>query len=192
MKNEVEATKSHYKILTEGVGHPAPKGAAFGMLNQLTQQLLTFETTCVELGMRRVFVMSQALSIIVNAVISKIELIAEGAIPDEIARQWANYGILLYFEGLLSTGGKERGMLEDTRVALLAVSQYSVRICDKQQLQDQLSYHDLETFGTSVLVEGADVFIRGRECLVALPTETLELLPSFLQNELSLSSLRKA
>lgn len=116
-----------------------------------------------------------------NAVLSKIELIVEGSIPVEIARQWANHGIIVYFEGLLSTSGKERGMLEDTHTALGVVATHSVRLCDKDSFHEEQLEHDLETFGSSVPLPGADVYLRGREVLILLPPEAFQALPPFLQ-----------
>jgi hypothetical protein len=180
-KQEVDTLRNNLLAMTEGSDHLSPEGAAFELQTLLTQELLAFETACVEIGMRRVFVISQALSISVNAILSKLELIVEDAIPDEIARQWVNHGILLYFEGLLSTSGKERGMLEDTHLALTVVSQYSVQLCDRERFQHSPDDHPLEAFGNSVGLEGADVCIRGRQVVILLPPETFELLPDFLQ-----------
>lgn len=51
------------------------------MASLTVDQASVFEETCLSVGYRRVFAISQSLSIAVNAVLLKLNLVIEGQIP---------------------------------------------------------------------------------------------------------------
>ena len=114
-------------------------------------------------GRRRVFAMSQALSVAVAAVLMKLTLVAEGSIPAAAALDWLTNGFLIMFEGLLSVIGTERFMLEDTVAAIDGLNRYCVRV--------------LPAPPASPPATEADVDVRGREVLLFLPADALRALP---------------
>ena len=88
------------------------------MIDKTTKMVLSIETDCLEVCHRRIVCVSQALSIVVNGIIMKLNLVAEGHISQKLAEAWESTGILIVFEGLLSVTGKERTMLDDSFSAI--------------------------------------------------------------------------
>jgi hypothetical protein len=71
---------------------------------------------------------SQALTVAINGLMLKLNLLIKEQIPYQIANRWLENGFLIVFEGLLSVVGNERSMLEDTISAVEALRSYHVRI----------------------------------------------------------------
>eukprot|EP01084_Bolivina_argentea_P259802 438542_1 len=81
-----------------------------------------FEELCLAVSIRRAIVTSQALTIVLAAVILKLEMNCNDA------SKLDDFTLLIGFEGLLSTHGNERGMLEDTVSALRALRTWKFRV----------------------------------------------------------------
>ena len=88
----------------------------------------SIESEYLALGHRRILCISQALSIVVNGLVMKLNLVAEKHILPSFAENWVTYGLVVVFEGLLSVSGKERIMLEDSFAVIETVRSFHVRI----------------------------------------------------------------
>lgn len=133
-KMELERAKQAYNLRVAMAGstcistaHTEPYGV-YKRLCDIGDKTLKFETMCLQICHRRAYAVSQALSIAVNALLLKIGLALQGAVPDRVAEQWLTCGILLVFEGLLSVVAHERSMLEDTISAVDALRSFQVRL----------------------------------------------------------------
>ncbi|CAM9725069.1 unnamed protein product [Chrysoparadoxa australica] len=105
-----------------------------GTLDRPTQPCLEaclkYEVQVLGIALRRMTVTAQALSIAACSFAAKIEMLARGKVADGelLAKGWVNLGYLIGFEGLLSTQGKENGMVEDTVEAMEIISQFSFEL----------------------------------------------------------------
>ena len=68
----------------------------------LQRHLLQFESFSLNIGRRRMYAISQALSVAVNALLMKMNLVIDDKIHESYAERWLNEGFLIVFEGLLS------------------------------------------------------------------------------------------
>ncbi|CAM9248592.1 unnamed protein product [Discosporangium mesarthrocarpum] len=107
------------------------------VMNKLRKALVEYEMLSFDVGMRRVCVGSQVVSIAAASFCLKLEMMARGTLnletsgcstAEELARRWVKHGFLIGFEGLLSILGKEQGMVEDTVIALDMLSRYTLQV----------------------------------------------------------------
>jgi hypothetical protein len=156
------------------------------------KRALAFEEFCFDVCRRRLMSISQALSTVIQCVLLKLSLVAEGHIEKAVADKWLQLGFLIVFEGLLSVAGHERSMLEDTITALEAVDMYSVRLLPSPK-SGTVSEDDNCTGGgrskgmlrsVSVDVKSADVSISGREVQIFLPEEAVSKMPESYQTKM--------
>ena len=101
---------------------------AYKIKEKIGIEVLEYENSILKICQRRVYAISQAISITVSALIMKLTLIAENHIPPEVGEMWLLYGFLIVFEGLLSVSGNEKYMLEDTVTAVESLSTYQIKI----------------------------------------------------------------
>ena len=101
---------------------------AYKIKEKIGTEVLDYENSILKICQRRVYAISQAISITVSALIMKLTLIAENHIPPEVGEMWLIYGFLIVFEGLLSVSGNEKFMLEDTVTAVESLSKYQIKI----------------------------------------------------------------
>jgi hypothetical protein len=100
----------------------------YHLLQDLGKTVISFEGHCISLAKRRMLAISQALTVAINGLMLKLNLLIKEQIPYQIANRWLENGFLIVFEGLLSVVGNERSMLEDTISAVEALRSYHVRI----------------------------------------------------------------
>ena len=137
---------------------------------------------------RRVYSVSQAISIAVSAVLMKLTLVAENHIPHETCEGWLIHGFLIVFEGLLSVIGQEKFMLEDTASAVSALSQYQIKILPLSMMKKKekaLNFEEnLRNEADQInesSVEKVQVGMSGRDILLYLPQNALDSLPGEYQ-----------
>ena len=107
------------------------------LTSDMGKRLLSVESTWIRIGRRRVYAISQALSVAVNAFLLKLGFLAEGRIPKGECEAWVKEpGFLIVFEGLLSVVGKERAMLEDTISAVEALKIFQIRLVPDFSVKD--------------------------------------------------------
>ena len=159
----------------------------------LTSSISNYENSTTNIILRRIYSLSQILSITVNSFLYKLELILEGHISSYFLERWHSHGFLVLFECLLSVNGKERAMLEDTRTATDIIQLYHIRILPSpngsMKLLSQSNWY-LEQFNNqkktlkwldTIDPNRADVHIIGREILLFIPERNLENLPPGIQ-----------
>jgi hypothetical protein len=144
---------------------PAPSGPLSGqtslLASDISSRAMDYDSRMLTTGRRKVFALSQALSVAVSSVLMKLTLVAEGRIPFDVAEGWLLRGFLLTFEGLLSVIGNERFMLEDSVAAIDALNQYRVRVL----------------LSRTAAGSPADVTMRGREVQLHLSSDAMRALP---------------
>lgn len=145
-------------------GSAGKGGEAYDQLQRVGRDLLEFETFCVSVGRRKMYALAQGLSVAVNALLLKLNLVIAGRIPGEVAVGWLQHGFLVVFEGLLSVIGSERSMLEDTLSAVHALRAFQVRVV--QQDEDEIA-----------LRQNVQLRFSGREVVLALSPVVLSALP---------------
>lgn len=101
---------------------------SFKTMQRLSSTLCNYESASLRVLHRRIFCMSQALSVVVNSFLLKFLKAFEGYMAPTCIDQWIEYGFLVVFQGLLSVVGKEKGMIEDTIVAVQAMNSYEIRL----------------------------------------------------------------
>ena len=133
------------------------------MLNKARDMVQFIETSTVKFCHRSTLCLSQGLSIVVNGLIMKLSQVAGGSVSSSAAEDWAKYGMLVIFEGLLSVTGKERTMLEDTFQAIETLRLFSARIVETQDSE-------------------VDVTFENRTAVIYLPKKSMDLLPAVYRN----------
>jgi hypothetical protein len=86
-----------------------------------------YESLLFDIGHRRLYTVSQALSIAVSGLYMKLELLALGLSSETVSESWISFGFPVVFQGLLSMTnliGKEKGMIEDCVSTLEALRSY--------------------------------------------------------------------
>ena len=122
-------------------------------LEVVGSQVLNFEAGCLSVAHRRIYAVSQVVSIAVNSFLLKLYCVVNQFLPPSDFDRWISFGFLLIFEGLLSVIKKERIMLEDTVSAVEALKFYQFRV--KSRPPDDS--------------EDVQVDIVGRELVITLP-----------------------
>lgn len=105
-----------------------PTSPAHTLYEKIRTRVQSFESDTLQVGLRRLFCTSQILSIAVNSLLLKLNLVALGYIDPFFADRWLDQGFPLIFESLLSVSGKEKVMLEDTARAIEVLRSYRIRI----------------------------------------------------------------
>jgi hypothetical protein len=172
-------------------------GKTAELKDSLSRAVLAYEGSTADVTIRRMYALSQALSISVNSFLYKLELVVAGHIPIFFLDRWLTHGYLLLFECLLSVNGKERGMIEDSKTAVEMLNNYQFRILPSPKSESQkvpattnswLADHVAKSadrrgysswWWNRVDSEKADVHMIGREVLVFLPDEVID---SFTEN----------
>lgn len=100
----------------------------FSQISKAGELTLKFEKLCLEICRRRMFSLSQAISVAVNAFLLKLKLLINGHINVREFDNWSKFGFLIVFEGLLSVINNERSMLEDTISAVDSLKNFQFRL----------------------------------------------------------------
>lgn len=146
----------------------SPSTAVYELFKKIGNRAQAYESEVLRVGMRRLFCVSQILSIAVNTLLLKLNLVSLGYIDAYFASRWLDKGFPLIFESLLSVSGKEKVMLEDTSRAIDALRLFRARIlCDNGTSSSD-----------SHVMKRTRIEVRGREILIFLPSDFLERLPS--------------
>jgi len=148
----------------------------FKQLSSMKEETLRFESACLSVAHRKLYATSQALSIATNALLLELALLCEGQVLPSTCEQWAEFGFLLVFEGLLSVVNHERSMLEDTVSAVDALRSFQVRLMLLPPEGTEQSTTDSSQIG---------VELHGREVLIYLPADSLSVLPAGYQLAIS-------
>jgi len=148
---------------------PEDSFGAVGKLAAAGERAMRYEASCVKIGRRRAYAISQALSIAVNALLLKLGLCVEGQVNAEAAEGWLRHGLLVVFEGLLSVVSHERSMLEDTISAVDAVRSFRVRILPQSAAPPS---------SLPASSPGLKMSMEGRELRLFVPAAALARLPS--------------
>jgi hypothetical protein len=170
----------------------------------LSTSIFNYETSTTSIMLRRIYCLSQILSIAINSFIYKLELVIENHISSYFFERWFSFGFLILFECLLSVNGKERAMLEDTRTAVEMIQLYHLRLLPSPSpaLNHPNSSHQwyreqYQSLGSvtgagsgpteerkkkrkwleSISLQTTDVHVLGREVLIFVPEDTLRSLP---------------
>lgn len=174
----------------------ATNGAAADMRDALIKKTENYENSIINTMLRRMYSVSQALSVAVNSFIMKLELVIENYIHPMFLERWMNHGFLIVHECLLSMSGKERTMIEDTWLAIETLKSYQVRLLPSPQDDEYRASNkwlaqncnsestdrktQSSTWWHSVCSKeggGADVYLVGREVQVFVPRSIVEQLP---------------
>ena len=165
-------------------------GKEAGMLSALRNEVLVYESSMCSIAKRRLIVMSQVLTVGMNALLLKLALLEEGYVNADVAEQWWRHGFLIVFESLLSVSGNERSMLEDTMVAVETLARYRFRIRKASAecaIADQNVKPHLRI--RSVDPSTASVDLRGRELVLTLPSAAIEAMPESMRAALEVDNL---
>ena len=209
-KASIDAFKSLYATTLRSLDNLSNRpcfsshGKEAELRDNLSRAVLAYETATADVSIRRMYAISQALSICVNSFVYKLELVVEGHIPIFFFDRWLTHGYLILFECLLSVNGKERGMIEDSRTAVDTLSLYSIRLLPSPQsksqqeasttnqwLADRIAKSSSRpgggyTFEWWKKIDGTkvDIHMIGREVLLFLPDETISALSQHTQSEI--------
>eukprot|EP01035_Chromulina_nebulosa_P018865 gene18865-24650_t len=130
MRRAVNETKHLCKLEIKSCGNRAisVNHSSYQTRIELMQRVMRHDLTMVGIAQRRILALSQGLSVVLNAFLLKISLVAEGHLSASSADQWRDYGFLVVFQGLLSVIGNEKSMLEDTLAVVEALHLYKIRV----------------------------------------------------------------
>jgi len=159
----------------------SPTGAEAIMLAQVRDQMIQYESNVLLIAKRQLVVMSQILTVCINALLFKLALVEEGYVQGSVAEQWMKHGFPVVFESLLSISGNERGMLEDTMVAVEMLAGYRFRI--KKASEAVINTDNLKPHQRIRIVDpnSANVDLRGREIILTLSAASISKLPESIQ-----------
>lgn len=176
IKNEKEELSIHLNTLTSLSGGRSSIEYLINLkdyddlISKALNRALSMESDFVVASHRKILCISQALSVVVNGVIMKLNLLAEGYILPSFADSWAKHGMLVFFEGLLSVQGKEIIMLEDSISAIESLRDFRIRILP---ITDEVS-EDIASgnnHAIKIQIEKRDIFLYfTEEALRRLPT----------------------
>ncbi len=114
-----------------------PTGAVGQLCRQLQAKLLTFEAMLAKTAIRRLLCTSQALGVATTSLAAKLDIMltedADQALVAHTAQSMVKGGFLVCFQGLISTIGKEHGMLEDVAIAMELASLFHFELRAKRQ-----------------------------------------------------------
>jgi hypothetical protein len=172
----------------------APNGSEANRRQALINETENYETSILNTILRRMYGVSQALSVAVNSFIMKLELVVENYVHPTFIERWMSHGFLIVHECLLSVSGKERAMIEDTWMAIETLKNFTIRLLPSPQ-DDQYRQSNSwlaencntsssnrkiqsSSWWNSICNDGrADVYLVGREVQVFIPREIVEQLP---------------
>eukprot|EP00602_Paraphysomonas_sp_CaronLab_P006429 CAMPEP_0185030682 /NCGR_PEP_ID=MMETSP1103-20130426/17681_1 /TAXON_ID=36769 /ORGANISM="Paraphysomonas bandaiensis, Strain Caron Lab Isolate" /LENGTH=1178 /DNA_ID=CAMNT_0027565895 /DNA_START=347 /DNA_END=3883 /DNA_ORIENTATION=- len=164
------------------------------LMDSLTSTVVAYETSIANVTVRRMYCLSQVLSICANAFLYKVELVLEGHIPSFFIERWLTHGFLLLFECLLSVNGKERGMIEDARTSVEMLNLYRIRILplpssDVGVLESNSWFVEhckvtKRRWWEAMEPDKTDVHIVGREILLLVPVCTVLLFPESVRDRI--------
>jgi hypothetical protein len=116
--------------------------------------------------------MSQAVSIAAASLAAKILLVSRGYVyAAASAERWVAQGFLLYMEGLISTKGKELGMIEDCAAVTELLAQWSFVVATSDKIQS----------GANGNMD-VDVDVAGRVIRLLLDRPSFDALPDCLRS----------
>eukprot|EP00595_Chromulina_sp_UTEXLB2642_P001052 CAMPEP_0196767958 /NCGR_PEP_ID=MMETSP1095-20130614/42168_1 /TAXON_ID=96789 ORGANISM="Chromulina nebulosa, Strain UTEXLB2642" /NCGR_SAMPLE_ID=MMETSP1095 /ASSEMBLY_ACC=CAM_ASM_000446 /LENGTH=759 /DNA_ID=CAMNT_0042136859 /DNA_START=1149 /DNA_END=3429 /DNA_ORIENTATION=- len=198
MRKAVNETKHLYKLEIKSCGNRAisVNHSSYQTRNELMQRVMRHDLTMVGIAQRRILALSQGLSVVLNAFLLKISLVAEGHLSASSAVQWREQGFLVVFQGLLSVIGNEKSMLEDTLAVVEALHLFKIRVLvspydsdrkraaslsDDNDIQSNSRPHSARIKANAPLL-GSETHIQhisfeGREILVYLHGEVIDRLP---------------
>ena len=137
-----------------------PYGEEAASLKELQNLTLSYEDKMLPNAQRRIYCLSQVLTVATNAFLIKLSLILEKNASKDVAKRWLDHGMLIVFESLLSVRGSERGMLEDTMGAVELLGQFSLNVIIRNEDNDE-----------NVLD------FKGKQIVISLPLSSFEALP---------------
>jgi hypothetical protein len=182
-KMKIDSLKDRYSTILSR--RPAsqclsPHGSEAELLDEIGKNVMNYEGACMNIGKRRVFALSQAVSTAATAFMLKLCLVLEGHIDASVAEKWLTIGFLIVFEGLLSVSGKEKSMLEDTQSAVDSLKLFQVRLLPSPSITSSQSasmYSSSTLTGQSIFSDVLDVGFSGREIRIYLPPTLVARLP---------------
>mmetsp|Transcript_9913 Transcript_9913/g.16458 ORF Transcript_9913/g.16458 Transcript_9913/m.16458 type:complete len:1323 (-) Transcript_9913:243-4211(-) len=199
-KNQCDNTRPKSVGSTKSIDEPnwnhafSPFGPEASHLASLSMEAENFETSLLNTVLRRMYSVSQALSVAVNCFIMKLELVIENYVHSTFIERWMTHGFLIVHECLLSVSGKERTMIEDTWMAIETLKNFTIRLLPSPQDEQYRESNSWlaqncngspgerkiqsSTWWHSVCADGrADVNLIGREVQVFVPRSIVEQLP---------------
>lgn len=207
-KSSLDSLKSQYQLNMGRLGARSDRlcfsshGKTAALKDTLCRAALAYEGSTADVTIRRMYALSQALSISVNSFIYKLEMVVAGHIPTFFLDRWLTHGYLLLFECLLSVNGKERGMIEDSRTAVEMLNKYQIRILPAPKSQSQKDPATTNTWLADHVTKSADrrgysswwwdrvdtekaaVHMIGREVLLFLPDEIIDSLAENIRSQI--------
>jgi len=184
-KNEsLKSATNEISALSRGSSRGlSPTGAEATMLAHVRDQVLQYELDVMLIAKRRLVVMSQILTVSMNALLFKLALVEEGYVQGSVAEQWVKHGFPVVFESLLSISGNERGMLEDTMVAVESLVSYRFRIRKASDDATDSTADNLKPHQRIRIADpnSANVDLRGREIILTLSKTSMKKLPESMQ-----------
>jgi hypothetical protein len=185
-KHEINGLKNRFINQVQHYGEtkisPKIRDGPYQTKAIIINKVLSFELQCIEIGRRRLFAISQSLSIACNSFLFKLAFVTEGHLDKSIAEKWVTDGFLLVFEGLLSVTGNEKSMLEDTIIAVENLKFFRIKISSFQDDVDNFPRNNIHD-ESDVSLE-PDFQINGREIQLFLPQITIDKLPPLYQQKI--------
>lgn len=165
-KAAIEGLLSQYNGQVMSRKNLHPSLPMYALFQKIGARVQAFESETLHVGLRRLFCLSQILSIAINTLLLKLNLVALGYIDAFFADRWLDQGFPLIFESLLSVSGKEKVMLEDTSRAIDILRLYRVRIIGD------------DNNNGSGMSKPPIITVVDREVVIKFPFEFLGCLPS--------------
>lgn len=169
-KAAIESLLSQYYGQVSNRKSLHPSVPAQTLFHKIGAKVQSFESETVRVGLRRLFCVSQILSIAINTLLLKLNLVALGYIDAYFADRWIDQGFPLIFESLLSVSGKEKVMLEDTSRAIEVLRGYRVRFVGDEDIS--INPESKDHFGVP------RIEMVGREVVIFVSPKFLHRLPS--------------
>jgi hypothetical protein len=148
------------------------KEGPYKTLLLLGNKVQSWESQILEIGRRRMYAMSQSISIAVNAFLLKLNLLCKGALEVSLAEKWLTAGFLIMFEGLLSVTGHEKSMLEDTITAVDVLRNFRLRLLSKKYYEGtNISQQQLTRQGSRYVYVASNARLRSSSNMSARSDE---------------------